>query len=73
MNDDLDEMLKARHEMFVADLAAVLPPAHLPLAPPPVPWTVRLTDVVVARLGAVVVFSPDSRPLKLVKPLRYKR
>ncbi|MEU3643798.1 OmpA family protein [Lentzea sp. NPDC034063] len=31
MNDDLDEMLKARHEVFVADLAAVLPPARLPL------------------------------------------
>jgi outer membrane protein OmpA-like peptidoglycan-associated protein len=68
MNDDLDEMLKARHEVFVADLAAVLPPARLPHAPPPVrvPWTVRLAGGVMARLGLVVMWFQGFSPLKLV-------
>ncbi|WP_330277312.1 OmpA family protein [Lentzea sp. NBC_00516] len=68
MNDDLDEMLKARHEVFVADLAAALPPARLPHAPPPVrvPWTIRLGGGVITRLDLVVLWFQGFSPQKLV-------
>ncbi|GLY51623.1 OmpA family protein [Lentzea sp. NBRC 102530] len=53
MNDDLDEKLKARHAVHVADLELVLAPARLPAVPvgPPAPRG-RVSSL--ARLGVAV-------------------
>jgi outer membrane protein OmpA-like peptidoglycan-associated protein len=63
MNDDeFDEMLKARHKAFIADLAEVLPPARLPVAAPPPPPS-RMTlfaQSIAARTGFVQQLFYDS-------------
>ncbi|HUQ60220.1 OmpA family protein [Lentzea sp.] len=57
-NDELDEGLKARHRAFVADLAAVLPPARLPVVPPASPWKVWWTNAAMSRSVVVRIQSP---------------